>query len=96
VEDFYNCDAGLPEPFALAYVDALAAIQCADEVSKTSDLQSSQVLYEKMVEVSPFFGPVGAWIIQSNDPFNYSFVQNMSFPSMLIANMEDPVTAISA
>lgn len=27
-----------------------------------------------------------AWTIGSNDPFNYSFVQNTSFPVMLIGN----------
>lgn len=76
-QNLFSCDAGFPQPFSSGGLEIVAAIGCGDRLDVVATgLQASLPVYQEMVQVSPFFGPI--FFAESNGPC--AFVSFMISP----------------
>ena len=63
----FSCDSSLPQPFSTGGLEIYISIACGDRVNPgASGIEASLLVYEKMIEISPFWGPM--WFVESSGP----------------------------
>ncbi|EJC98517.1 alpha/beta-hydrolase [Fomitiporia mediterranea MF3/22] len=90
-----QCPAQTGEPFVAGVFDVTSTILCGDIV--TDDVQTisdARAAYDIASKLSPEFAGVwlgealcSGWTVRADDRFNGSFIQNTSFPLLVIGNV---------
>ncbi|EJC98516.1 uncharacterized protein FOMMEDRAFT_171118 [Fomitiporia mediterranea MF3/22] len=98
-----ECPVQTGKPFVAGTLEVTSTILCGDIV--TDDVQTidyARAAYDFSSKLSPEFAGVwlaetlcSGWTVRAEDRFNGSFIQNTSFPLLVIGNVADPVTPLA-